>query len=176
MSGLGHLVARFFRMLGSAGPTAVDDAWAVSMLTVGERRLFTGMSPADRAHAIDGARAVARSVPAPLRPDAIEAALVHDVGKRHARLGVIGRSIATAIGWTVRSDGRRRALARARGWPGRAGCYLRHDSVGAQEVARAGGSALAVWWTSDHHHSHDHGSLPAPRPVVDALEAADREF
>jgi len=163
-------------MLRSDGPTAADDAWAVSMLTAGERPLFTAMSPADRRHAIDGARAVETSVPEPLRRDAIEAALVHDVGKRHAHLGVIGRSIATVIGWVVRSDDRRGALAAARGWPGRVGRYLRHDVVGAEEVASAGGSPLAVGWTAHHHHRERFASLPAPPAVSGALAAADHGF
>jgi hypothetical protein len=163
-------------MVRSDGPTAVDDVWAVSMLTVGERPLFTGMSGADRRHAIDGARAVERSVAEPFRRDAIEAALVHDVGKRHARLGVIGRSLATVTGWIVRSDARRATLAGAPGWRGRVGKYLRHDAVGAKEVAAAGGSPLAIGWTDGHHHPSDFGALPAPAAVAAALAAADHEF
>ncbi len=176
VSGLRHLVERFFRMLRRGGPSTADDAWALSMLTVGERPLFTGMGPADRRHAIDGARAVGETVPEPFRGDAIEAALVHDVGKRHARLGVVGRSEATMVGWLIRSDARRTALADGRSWPGRVGRYLRHDVVGAREVAAAGGSALAVAWTADHHHARRLAALPASPAVVAALVAADRDF
>ena len=140
-------------MLRPAGPTAADDAWAASMLTAAERPLYTGMGAADRRHAVDGARAVEVAVAEPYRRDAVEAALVHDVGKRHARLGVIGRSVATVVGWFVRTDARRAALAGRSGWAGRVGRYLRHDVVGAEEVAAAGGSELAVAWTAGHHHA-----------------------
>jgi hypothetical protein len=103
---------------------------------------------------------------------------VHDVGKRHAGLGTVGRSAATVTGWFARSDEARAALARRRGWPGRAGRYLRHDVVGAEEVAAAGGTDLAVAWTRHHHaRSTDRSwweALPASRELVAALEAADR--
>ncbi len=91
-------------------------------------------------------------------------------------LGVIGRSLATVIGWLVRSDARRAALADRRGPLGRAGRYLRHDVVGAGEVGEAGGSPLAVGWTGGHHHRSDFASLPAPAAVLAALDAADRDF
>ena len=174
--GVRHLVARFFRSLRSDGPSAADDAWAETMLTARERPLFTEMSAADRRHAIDGARAVEHSVPEPFRRDAVEAALVHDVGKRHARLGVIGRSFATVVGWCVRSEPRRVALAERRGLAGRVGKYLRHDVVGAAEVAAVGGSPLAIAWTADHHRTVDFAALPAPGEVVTALDAADHDF
>ncbi len=146
------------------------------MLTAGERPLFAEMSAADRRHSIDGAYAVEQAVHEPFRRDAVEAALVHDVGKRHARLGVIGRSFATVVGWCVRSETRRVALAERPGLAGRVGKYLRHDGVGAAEVAAAGGSPLAVAWTADHHHRSDFATLPAPGEVVTALDAADHDF
>jgi hypothetical protein len=171
-----HLVARFFRSLRSSVPTPADESWAAGFLTPAEWELFAAMPPVDRQHALHGARMVERSVPEPFRHDVIEAALVHDVGKRHAQLGVIGRSVATTIGWVVRSDTRRAWLADARGWPGRVGRYLRHDVVGAAEVAAAGGTRLAVGWTADHHHRDRFADLPAPGVVVEALDAADRDF
>jgi len=171
-----HLVARFFRSLRPSPPTPTDDDWAAGFLTPAEQELFSAMPVGDRRHGVDGARAVAASVPEPFRHDAVEAALVHDVGKRHARLGVFGRSVATVIGWLVRSDARRTALAGRAGPFGRVGRYLRHDAVGAEEVAAAGGSPLAVGWTADHHHRCGFSSLPAPAAVVEALDAADHDF
>ena len=168
-----HLVARFFRSLRPSTPTAADDAWAATFLTPSEQALYLAMPPVDRRHAIDGARSVARSVAEPARNDAVEAALVHDVGKRHAHLGVLGRSVATAIGWVVPSETRRASLAGSSGWRGRVGRYLRHDVVGADEVAAAGGSDLAVAWTAYHHRPDRFASLcPAPG-VVAALVSAD---
>lgn len=171
-----HLVARFFRSLRPSAPTGADDTWAASFLTPLEQGLYAAMPAGDRRHAIDGARAVERSVPEPFRRDAVEAALVHDVGKRHAHLGVIGRSMATVIGWVVRSDARRTSLAGGPGWCGRVGRYLCHDVVGAEEVDASEGSRLAVAWTAHHHHRADFASLPATPAVVDALDAADHDF
>jgi hypothetical protein len=168
-----HLLARFFRSLRPSAVTPSDDAWAATFLTASEQTLYEAMPPVDRRHAIDGARAVARSVPEPALHDAVEAALVHDVGKRHASLGVFGRSVATAIGWVVRSDTGRASLGASPGLRGRVGCYLRHDVVGAEEVAAAGGSNLAVGWTADHHHPGRFASLSTSPGVVAALDAAD---
>jgi hypothetical protein len=171
-----HLVARFFRSLRPIPPTRTDDEWVAGFLTPAEQALYAAMPTGDRRHAVDGARATAESVPEPFRTDAVEAALVHDVGKRHARLGVVGRSFATGIGWVVRGDARRTALAGRQGWLGRAGRYLRHDPVGAAEVEAAGGSPLAVAWTAGHHHRDAFSSLPAPAHVVAALDSADHAF
>lgn len=172
-----HLVARFVRVVRAAPPDAADDAWAAGFLTPGGAALYAAMPDADRRHAVDGGRLVAGAL-APDDPDragAVEAALVHDVGKRHARLGPVGRSVATVVGWVVRSDGRRAVLARRGGPTGRIGRYLRHDLVGAAEVEAAGGSALATAWTRDHHHPARFAALPARIATVAALDRADRE-
>lgn len=55
--------------------------------------IFFDQSAADQRHGYDSALHVAAHTPR--RPDLIRAALLHDVGKRHARLGAIGRSLAS---------------------------------------------------------------------------------
>jgi hypothetical protein len=172
-----HRVARFVRSLRAVPTSPVEDAWAAGHLTPGEQVLYAAMPSVDRRHAVDGARAVLTAVPDPGHDTigaAVEAALVHDVGKRHAHLGTVGRSLATVAGWAVRSDTRRSAWARRSGWRGRVGAYLRHDVVGADEVAAAGGSALAVAWTAGHHDPARVAALDAPTELIRALVAADR--
>jgi hypothetical protein len=168
-----HRAARFFRSLRAVPTSPGEDAWAAAHLTPGERALYAAMPLVDRRHAVDGARLVVTRAGDDAR-DAVEAALVHDVGKRHATLGTFGRSLATVAGWAVRSDTRRSAWARRPGRRGRVGAYLRHDVVGAAEVAAAGGSALAVAWTAGHHDPARVAALDAPTDVIHALVAADR--
>jgi hypothetical protein len=58
------------------------------------------------------------------------------------------------------------------------GRYLRHDAVGAEEVAAGGGSRLAVAWTAGHHHPPAFGpldGLAVPGSVTAALAAADHD-
>ncbi len=102
-------------------------------------RIFCAQNDADQRHAFDGARAISAA-----RPDRIDlavAALLHDVGKRHARLGPIGRSMATvAAGLRIPVRGR-------------LGAYNAHDSVGASELAAAGAEAGVVDFARHHHRT-----------------------
>src|SRR5690606_36104872 len=54
---------------------------------------FFSQHPADQRHGLSSAEYVTRH--APDRPDLRRAALLHDVGKRHAGLGVIERVLAS---------------------------------------------------------------------------------
>lgn len=118
------------------------------------------MSGADRRHAIGVARraldlALADGVPVEALPDAfVAAALLHDVGKLDSRLGTFSRVWATlaavllgrerVLSWETSAqtrDGLGRRMAR----------YLRHDRIGAEMLVRAGSSALASSWASEHH-------------------------
>ena len=70
--------------------------------------------------------------------DAIVAALTHDIAKRHCRLGVIGRSVASILiklGVRV-SD--------------RIATYRDHGMIGAKELADVGAPALAIDFAMHH--------------------------
>ena len=96
---------------------------------------------------------------APGRTDLARGALLHDIGKRHARLGLAGRSLAGAV--------------RALGLPswGRVRRYLEHGEIGASELEAAGAEPLVVGYARHHHD-------PVPPPEVtrgdwEVLVAAD---
>ncbi|NNC75418.1 MAG: hypothetical protein HKN93_07885 [Acidimicrobiia bacterium] len=70
--------------------------------------------------------------------DAVVAALLHDVGKRHADLGAVGRSLATALGG-IRFPLRGRYLI-----------YRDHGQRGAAELKEAFAPSLAIAFAAGH--------------------------
>ena len=105
-------------------------------------------TPVDRSHTIAVARTVEDNLPDP-DPDALAAALLHDIGKTEASLGTAGRVIATladmALGPRIRRlDGRR-------GFLGELGAYSMYPMRGGELLRAAGCSALVVAWAAEHH-------------------------
>jgi putative nucleotidyltransferase with HDIG domain len=117
--------------------------------------LYLSQPLTDQRHGIDSARFV---VAGGGTAEAVAAALFHDVGKRHARLGVLGRTAATLLS--------RLGLPA----PGRLGVYLDHGELGAKEIAELGFGPLVVDFARHHH-----GSRPATISQADwdLLVAAD---
>jgi putative nucleotidyltransferase with HDIG domain len=134
---LRHLVRRFFEVLAARRPTPAEQLEAAALLRPAEAALFWDQPVADQRHGLESARTVAARLPD--RPDLIRAALLHDVGKRHARLGVVGRSVASAL-----------ELAHLPA-PGRFHRYLAHGPLGAAELERAGAEEIVVAFAAAHH-------------------------
>jgi hypothetical protein len=137
-----------------------------------EVELWKRMSRSDRRHAVG----VARRVEAALGPDAtrpvLAAALLHDVGKLDANLGVYGRVIATVSGAVVRHDPDViRDWTRTRGFTRRVGLYLQHPRLGGDMLALAGSDDLTVTWTRQHHLPPEEWTLPPE--LANALKEAD---
>ena len=132
-----HLVRRFLgtlraRPLGPAAQTLAD-----SLLSAGERPLFWEQSAADQRHAVDAARSVMAVVPG--RVNLARAALPHDVGKRHAGVGILARSGASIAAMLhLPTSGR---------WAD----YLDHGSLGAHDLEAAGAEPLVVAFARRHH-------------------------
>jgi putative nucleotidyltransferase with HDIG domain len=119
--------------------------------------MFFEQSDADQRHGYQAALVVTGS--GVDDRDVIVAALMHDVGKRHARLGVVGRSVASLLILT--------------GLPltDRMTRYRDHGLVGARELGAVGAPSLAIDFALHHH-----GRRP---PTIDAstwdlLIAADQ--
>jgi hypothetical protein len=163
---LRHLAGRFAGSLSPIGPGAGEDSWARSVCLPGEQALWARMSAADRRHAVAvGHRvAIALGGEETAGRQVVAAALLHDVGKVDAGLGTFGRVGATVMVVVV---GRARAAAR----PGRVGRYLRHAERGGDLLEAAGSEPLTVTWAREHHLPAGRWTLP--RPVADALKAAD---
>lgn len=152
---LGHLTSRFFEVV-SARPLQEAEAEEVrSLLTPGQSWLFFSQSGADQRHGYEAGQ-VART--GGLDIAAVRAALLHDIGKRHAGLGVLGRTFASlAI---------KARLPLATRWR----LYRDHGRIGSGELHAVGSEQLVVDFA--HHH---HGARPPgiPEDVWEVLQLAD---
>jgi len=133
-----HLVARFFDVATARRLRPAEQAEAAAWLRGRDEHLmFWGQPAADQRHGLGAARYVATRSGG--RDDLMRAALLHDVGKRVARLGLVGRSLASLARMGGRS-GR-----------GRVELYLQHGRLGADELEAAGAEPLVVYFARHHH-------------------------
>ena len=125
-----HLVTRFFGVLGSRRLSPEEQGKVNSVLAPPEARLFWDQQPIDQRHAYE----VAERARMMLGDDvaAIRAALLHDVGKRHSRLGPVSRSLATVFG------GLRLPM------PDTWRRYREHGPLGAADLRAIGAERLSV--------------------------------
>ncbi|MGH8957343.1 MAG: HDIG domain-containing metalloprotein [Acidimicrobiia bacterium] len=157
-----HLASRFVRSLGSKPLSSAEEATVRNWLLGEEGAAFFDQPATDQRHGYQSASHVAQHFPE--RRDLIRAALLHDLGKRHSQLNVIGRSLITGLA----KVGLRR-LFESKG--GRADLYLRHGELAADELSDLGTEPLVVAFARSHH---------ADRPIEieasswEILVAADR--
>ena len=152
-----HLVSRFFDSL-TARP--LDSAERVTVETWLDdpdlARLFFEQGSADQRH---GYQAGLYVVGERGDPETVTTALLHDVGKRHARLGILGRSLASIL---ILVHGPLTERMRA---------YRDHGRIGAGELGALQAPSLAIDFALHHH-----GARP---PTIagdtwDLLLASDR--
>ena len=137
-----HLIRRFFGHLRAEPPGPGDQRFVHDHLDGTCADLFWSQSPPDQRHAVEVARRVSAALPDD--PRAIEAALLHDIGKVDANIGAVARSIATVLG--------------SAGMPmtSRMRSYRDHGRRGAVVLEDAGCSPLAVAFARHH---------PGPAPA-----------
>lgn len=122
-----------------------------------EHDLFFSQSHFDQRHGFESALYVAAHGPG--RTDLIRAALLHDLGKRRARIGSLGRSLASA--WS-KFGGKT---------SGPWAAYLEHGRLGSEDLEGAGSEPLVVLFARSHH-----GDRPDEIPAEDwdLLQRADK--
>lgn len=152
----GHLTARFFDVLTSRpldrGETKAVRQW------VGDGSLlaaFSSQPVADQRHGFESALRVLSRMPG--RPDLVRAALLHDIGKRHARLGPLGRVVASL------------AVVLRLPLTSRLALYRDHGVLAAAEMS---GEAPVVVDFARHHHGDRPVSIPPDE--WESLQAADQ--
>jgi HD domain len=174
---LAHLAGRFTRALWPGPPRAADVEWVRSVLDPAAFAQFRRQPNHDQRHAIGVARDVqARLEGTPYADDDrwLAAALLHDIGKIDARLGVYGRVVATVAGATAGRD-MADAWSAKQGFTRRVGLYLRHAELGADRIRIAQGPEEAARWAAAHHRPEQWEGTGIPTPVVEALDAADND-
>lgn len=151
----GHLVKRFFDVVSARSLNASERGAVEAWLTPQLADVFFAQNAADQRHGLHAAQVVVRGGGS---SDTVVAALVHDIGKRHARLGAIGRSVASIlIVFRLPLTERMRA-------------YRDHGMTGAAELERLGAPSLAIDFALHHHRRRP----PTIDPDVwDLLVAAD---
>lgn len=154
---LSHLAARFVdvataRELSDSERSAVE-RWLSPPLA----DLFFDQPDHDQRHGYDAALSVIARGNA--QPDVVIAALVHDIGKRHADLGLVGRSLASLL------------ILTGMPLPDRFAVYRDHGLVGAAELGRAGAPSLAIDFCLHHH---DERPQTVDQDIWEDLIAADQ--
>jgi hypothetical protein len=133
---VGHLTRRFFDVLTST-PLLVSERAAVeSWLKPEMVEVFFDQMDADQRHGYHAALSVISD--GHNDGEVITAALMHDVGKRHARLGVMGRSVASVM-ILLRLPLTERVIR-----------YRDHGRNGARELTELGAPSLAIEFALHH--------------------------
>lgn len=169
----GHYVRRFFTSLSRRPPDPADDAWVHATVTESEWPLYARLGNQDRRHSAFSGRELVRILGPDTDPALVRASILHDVGKVHADLGTIGRSVSTVITYALGAT-RVQGWADRSGFRGRCGRYETHSARGAAELAAAGSPPVVVAWAAGHHHPERMDDLGLPPGAVDALVRADR--
>lgn len=141
---LGHLGSRFFEVVFASPLSDAEQAMVETWLTPGLAEAFFDQSAADQRHGYEAAVVVLGEGAG---PDALVAALMHDTGKRHAALGVLGRVAASVLIKLGLPLTRRMRL------------YRDHGVSAATELAGAGAPPLAIDFAI-HHHGDRPASIP----------------
>ena len=132
-----HLLTRFFDVVTARPLTASERAAVSNWLDPALEEVFFAQSAADQRHGYHAALYVVASGVS--SDEVIVAALVHDVAKRHARLGPVGRSVASVcILLNLPLSDRMRA-------------YGDHGIIGARELGALGAPSLAIDFALHHH-------------------------
>jgi len=100
-------------------------------------------------------------------------ALLHDIGKLAAGLGIPGRVLATLVGRAT--DGAVGDWEEYQGLRRRIALYLRHPEFGADMIQLAGGRVEVAHWARAHHDRARLDPSLLPASVVSALVAADND-
>lgn len=152
-----HLVRRFFDVASAEPLNGSERSAVVSWLTPELEEIFFDQPAVDQRHGYHAALSVISEGISDV--DVIVAALLHDVGKRHARLGLWGRTIASVVILLGIEPSERMRT------------YRDHGVVGARELGTALAPALAIDFALHHH-----GERPVTidSQIWDVLLAADQ--
>ncbi|HJQ77060.1 MAG TPA: hypothetical protein VJ948_07340 [Acidimicrobiia bacterium] len=151
-----HLFARFIDVATAPALDPVEIEAVAKWLSPPLADLFFEQPVADQRHGYAAALVVRDAGTGD--HDVIVAALVHDIGKRHSRLGVIGRSLASLM------------IKLHLPIPVRARMYRDHGALGARELAYLAAPSLAIDFALHHHGARPESITPETWSI---LKSAD---
>jgi response regulator RpfG family c-di-GMP phosphodiesterase len=131
-----HLVKRFLGSFATAPLSDSEQEWVRDALNVAERDLWRSQAMIDQRHSCDIAKRFVALRPQATR-DEIAGALLHDIGKIEAGLGIIARVVATVLPLPTR----------------RFSAYRDHQRRGAQLLQTIGCSETTISLVAGHPDS-----------------------
>ena len=172
---VGHLVAGFFRAVMARPVSRAEQRWVAELLTPAELEVWELMAPIDRREGLVTARRLSRSQSVRAHREALAAALLHDAGKARARLGAVGRAVATLLGEGV-GPARLAQWERSDGWRRRVADYRDHPAVGEDLLCARGARVGVAQWAGAHHDPDRWPDLAFGIELCNALARADGEM
>lgn len=153
---LGHLTGRFFDVLLAKPLSSAESALVLTWLPEDLAPVFFSQPVYDQRHGYEAGITV---LGAGFPRDVVIAAVMHDTGKRHSGLGIVGR-VTASLAMKLRLPLTRRMKL-----------YRDHGLTAASELAALGAPAVAIDYAMHHHRSRP----PTIEPDVWAILAdADR--
>ena len=151
-----HLARRFFEVLLARPLDTTEVSAIASWIGPGLWDLFASQQVADQRHGYETGRRVLDA--GVTDSELITAAVLHDVGKRHSRLGAVGRTLATLL------------MAMRLPMPRRMASYRDHGVLGAADLETAGAPDIAVLFAR-YHQGRRPESIPSQ--AWEVLHGAD---
>lgn len=165
-----HRICQFFLYL-RARPAAADLALVDSTLPPELAALFRRMAPGEQIHSLKVMRWLAEQ--GHTRPELLQAALLHDVGKSNAPINLFERVEAVLVRWLVPGLYARWAQAEPLGWRKPFVTATQHPAWGAALAGQAGAPLLVVNLIR-RHQSEDIVPVTEEDQFVDLLREAER--
>ncbi len=168
-------VGQFFHYLKNSPLAPADRAEVRRVLPPRLAALFERMTPGEQAHSLRVLRAVrAEAGEVELPAGLLQAALLHDVGKSRAPLGLLGRVAVVLAGRLLPAHSRRWGQGRPRGWRRPFVTAAQHAAWGAELCAQAGADPLAVRLVRQHQTAEGGAGVDAAESVwLRRLQRAD---
>lgn len=141
---LGHLSSRFFDVLFARPLSSAESATVEKWLSSELADIFFDQQPADQRHGYEAGLSILSQGG---DHDVVVAAVMHDSGKRHARLGIVGRTVASLL---IKAGAPLTARMRT---------YRDHGLIAAKDLADLGAPGLAIDFAL-HHQGERPASIP----------------
>ena len=169
-----YRVGQFFRYWWSRPLSAAERTEVAARLGPRLAALFEQMAPGEQAHSLRVLRrvqAAGSEVPAGL----LQAALLHDVGKTRAPIGLVGRAAVVLGGKFLPGLSARWGQGTPAGWRRPFVTAAQHPAWGAALCAAAGADPLAVTLIRRHQDKLDAAPDAPEDEWLRRLQAADDE-